>query len=230
MARAAAGFDIGQTATVRRAGLRRRRGHGRQRTRPSSSAGGERIAPWTTTLHPLTSLTVVGGEAGAGYALRCAVIGIATVETIIRAGAGCLSVEAGRTLRSIAMCSFVAPPRQALPLSPPRADTECRQGLGTRDIAVFHKSALCQGTTSQAAEKLWSGGRRGFQPPHKANRINGALAPEGRFSPISPEISSFSAACSVVPKRTGLQGVLTPEGLLPGTRCPFAKQVLEKSR
>jgi hypothetical protein len=88
--------------------------------------------------------------------------------------------------------------------------------------------ALCQGTTSQAAEKLSSGGRRGstprirpaesmglvgvgftgcgktivrreagFYPPHKASRINGALAPDRRSSPTSPGISSFSAARSL---------------------------------
>ena len=71
------------------------------------------------------------------------------------------------------------------------------------------ESTKCQVTTSQAAEKLdpeggggfnprirptgsMRAGRGGFQPTH--------LSPEGRFSPISHEISSFSAASSVVPQ------------------------------
>ena len=39
-----------------------------------------------------------------------------------------------------------------------------------------------------------AGGRRGFQPSHKASKIDRALAPERRFPPISPKTCLFSAA------------------------------------
>jgi hypothetical protein len=65
--------------------------------------------------------------------------------------------------------------------------------------------------TSQIAEKVVA---RAVLKGHEFIRANKwialmtALAAEGRFLPDSPEISSFSAACSVVPqkerKATGL--------------------------
>ncbi len=54
----------------------------------------------------------------------------------------------------------------------------------------------------QAAEKLDSEGGGGFNPRIKPTESTRALAPEGRFPLISPEIPSFSAAC------------LAPEGIL----------------
>jgi hypothetical protein len=55
----------------------------------------------------------------------------------------------------------------------------------------------------EAAEKLdlegvlvLYGGRRGFQPPHNANKINGAFRLGGAFSVNCAEFLSFSAACS----------------------------------
>jgi hypothetical protein len=65
---------------------------------------------------------------------------------------------------------------------------------------------MCQGTTSvvpqtqetralQAAEKLNAEGGGGFNPRIKPTESMLALATEGCFSLISPEISSFSAAC-----------------------------------
>jgi hypothetical protein len=50
----------------------------------------------------------------------------------------------------------------------------------------------------QAAEKLELGlsfEGYGLQPVHKANKINGALAPEGRILASLPQTRPFSAAC-----------------------------------
>ena len=51
--------------------------------------------------------------------------------------------------------------------------------------------------TEQAAEKLNSEGDGGFNPRVKPLESVVALATEGRFSYILPEIRGFSAACGV---------------------------------
>jgi hypothetical protein len=56
-----------------------------------------------------------------------------------------------------------------------------------------------QGTTLQAAEKLDLEGGGGFNPRIKPAESTRALAPEGRYTPISPQIPSFSVASFVVP-------------------------------
>jgi hypothetical protein len=75
---------------------------------------------------------------------------------------------------------------------------------------VFHKSALYQGTTSQAVEKLVEAASKGrfvsghdFGRAANAAKSRWALAPEGCISPLLPENRSFSAASSVVPERAG---------------------------
>ena len=83
-----------------------------------------------------------------------------------------------------------------------------------------------QGTTSQAADKLDPEGGRGpqrrvlvagveeggFNPRIKPTKPTRALAPEGCFPQISPEIPSFSAASSVVPQiQQSERGALAPE-------------------
>src|ERR1035437_7955937 len=51
---------------------------------------------------------------------------------------------------------------------------------------------------SKATEKLDPEGGGGFNPRIRPAKTARALAPEGRFPPISPEITSFSSACPSV--------------------------------
>jgi hypothetical protein len=59
---------------------------------------------------------------------------------------------------------------------------------------------MCQGTTSQVAEKLIALKGHGFSRAVSGVESTRALAPEGRFSANSPPVPRFSAACSVVPE------------------------------
>ena len=75
-------------------------------------------------------------------------------------------------------------------------------------------SMLCQGTALQVAEKLYFGGRRGFQAPHKASKISAGFSP-GRTFPVNftrnPEFfrSLFSRAVGA----NKLARALAPEGM-----------------
>jgi hypothetical protein len=72
---------------------------------------------------------------------------------------------------------------------------------------MFRESILCQGTTSQAAEKLLREsekcqGTASAVPQY--SKMNGALAPEEmQIRPGYQRFESLSAAFSVVPKRAG---------------------------
>jgi hypothetical protein len=112
VARSVAGFDIGQTvvvaaqacvaveamegtdAAIERAGALMRSLEG---DNSALQPGDEDLAPGTTTLE--RRLTVVKvAKPKQDMRFDVPVIGIRTIETMISAGASCLSVEAGRTL------------------------------------------------------------------------------------------------------------------------------------
>jgi DUF1009 family protein len=116
VARAVAGFDIGQTvvvaaqacvaveamegtdAAIERAGVLMR---SLEQDDPDPVAtlhpGNKDLSPWTPAL--ARRLTVVKvGKPNQDMRFDVPVIGVRTIETMIQAGATCLSVEAGRTL------------------------------------------------------------------------------------------------------------------------------------
>jgi DUF1009 family protein len=112
VARSVAGFDIGQTvvvaaqacvaveamegtdAAIERAGALMRT---MEEDDATAQTGDERVASGTTTLE--RRLTVVKvAKPKQDMRFDVPVIGIRTIETMIAAGASCLSVEAGRTL------------------------------------------------------------------------------------------------------------------------------------
>jgi UDP-2,3-diacylglucosamine hydrolase len=116
VARAIAGYDLGQTvviaaqacvaveamegtdATIERAGALMRRLEGGDAT-GGESAVGISIAPAGQVGLLRRALTVVKvAKPGQDMRFDVPVIGVATIEAMVRAGASCLAVEAGRTL------------------------------------------------------------------------------------------------------------------------------------
>jgi ribosomal protein S27AE len=73
-----------------------------------------------------------------------------------------------------------------------------RAGCGTVLARFWERRAQIGKCGYTGCGKTPSGGRRGFQPPHNANKINGAFRPGGVFSANYAEILSFSAACIAV--------------------------------
>jgi hypothetical protein len=75
---------------------------------------------------------------------------------------------------------------------------------GTTSVAYLSTPReVSQGTPNQVAGELEPEGGGGFNPRIKPSKSARALAPEKRFSEISPEVLSFSATC------------LAPEGIHP---------------
>ena len=114
MAQSVAGFDIGQTVVVAaQACVAVEAMEGTDAAIERAGQLMQSLADEASTLHPSDEdlspgtpflerkLTVVAGRCQAlnqDMRFDVPVIGVATVETMIRAGASCLSVEAGRTL------------------------------------------------------------------------------------------------------------------------------------
>ena len=115
VARAIAGYDLGQTvviaaqacvaveamegtdATIERAGaLFRTLEAGEPRSESSSESSGESSGEPTTLRRSLTVVKVAKPNQDMRFDVP--VIGVATIDTMRRAGATCLAVEAGRTL------------------------------------------------------------------------------------------------------------------------------------
>lgn len=84
-----------------------------------------------------------------------------------------------------------------------KSTQELRSVLHAREFEAVPDRPLYQGATSQAAGKLASEEGGGFNPRMIPIESTWALAPERLFPPISTEILSFSASCSVVPKGAG---------------------------
>ena len=146
VAQALAGFDIGQTvvvaaqacvaveamegtdATIERAG----------RLMQSLESGAQ---PIDTARDACGSTVVKVAKPNQDMRFDVPVIGIATVETMIRAGASCLSVEAGRTLLFDRDATAEARQRRrALPLWRPRADNDGSRRSDQRSSPVCSDS------------------------------------------------------------------------------------------
>jgi len=100
------------------------------------------------------------------------------------------------------------------------------QGTTSQAAEKLHSGgALYQGTTSQAAEKLIALKGHGFSRAVSGVESTRALAPEGSFLATSPPVPHFSAACSVVPQMPQNEnGALAPEGNVGHTENPGAPE------